>query len=113
MKLQQIQEPHFGRSWIVCWTIGVPAIIPGGFTTKYTDHWEANESYEEAKKLFDNLYGKDDVYIRSLCAVMDSSDYEPHPAFENIDLLNDHYWWDKKRLAVTEPTTGHRDTAKL
>jgi hypothetical protein len=63
------------RSWIVCYTL-----------TKVTgnakDRWEVFESYEEAAQLYSRLYHNDNVYSRSICAVIQSSDYEPHPAFK-------------------------------
>ena len=74
-----VQKPT--RSWIVCWTL---RSMETHEVTK--DFWRPFESYAEAKQKYDQLYHNEKVYIRSLCAVMESSDYEPHPAFGKEDV---------------------------
>lgn len=58
-----------GRSWIVCYNVGSQ------------DQWAVFETLEEAKALYNETLKDDDVYISSICAVIESSDYEPHRAF--------------------------------
>jgi|TARA_R110000850_G_scaffold140578_1_gene262048 hypothetical protein len=70
---------HEGRSWIVCWTIQTKAI---GYVD--ADYYEVFESLAEAKQRFDILSRKDSTYVITICAVMHSSDYETHPAFEEL-----------------------------
>ena len=71
------------RNWIVCCAIGRPAATKGGFTTTVVDRWTVFDDHAEAKNYYESLYEKEEVLVRSLCAVMDSSDYEPHPAFSD------------------------------
>jgi hypothetical protein len=62
-------------NWIVCWS-------------DYHDgiDYYACESYEEAKKGYDELIAKGDVSSITLCAVIESTDYDVHPSFkENPD----------------------------
>jgi len=66
------------RSWVVCWTMYTGINSP----VCEREHWSVFESYEEAKALYDDLYHRDSTYIRSICAVMESSDYETHEAFK-------------------------------
>ena len=48
-----------------------------------TDHWEVFESLADAKQSFDELHRLASTdYVITICAVMHSSDYETHPAFE-------------------------------
>ena len=77
MNNHMICTAHESVSWIVCWTIRSEAI---GYVD--TDYYEAFESLAEAKQRYEIIKYKDSLYIHSLCAVMDSSDYETHPAFE-------------------------------
>jgi len=74
-----VQKPT--RSWIVCWTL---RSMETHEVTK--DFWRPFESYAEAKQKYDQLYHNEKVYIRSLCGVMESSDYEPHPSFGKEDV---------------------------
>jgi len=65
------------RSWLLCWTLR--------YTEKHEitkDFWRAFDSHAEAKKKYNQLYHNENVYSRSLCAVMESSDYETHEAFK-------------------------------
>ena len=66
-----------GRSWIVVYTLSK---INGNAK----DRWRVFESYEEAYKFYSDLWYNANVYTRSMCAVIQSSDYEPHPAFKEI-----------------------------
>jgi len=70
-----VQKPT--RSWILCWTLRSTETHEA---TK--DFWRPFETYAEAKKKYDQLYHNEKVYSRSLCAVMESSDYETHEAFK-------------------------------
>ena len=65
------------RSWIVVYTLSK---INGNAK----DRWQVFESYEEAYKFYSNLWHNINVRTRSMCAVIQSSDYEPHPAFEEF-----------------------------
>ena len=64
------------RSWIVCWTI-----TEGIDDWDATDKWQVFESYFDALIVHDHHRENPDVIINTMCAVMHSSDYEPHPAF--------------------------------
>jgi len=77
-----VQEPT--RSWIVCWTIAESLQ-----DDDFVDHWQVCDSYKEAKELHDSLYEDGSVLIRAMCAVIDSSDYEPHPAFREPKQLTE------------------------
>ena len=57
-------------SWIVCWTL----------KDSGEDGWQPFESYSQAKTFFDDLW-KDETYTQSLTAVMESTDFDVHPAF--------------------------------
>ena len=65
------------RSWIVAYTLGTA-------TLKFVDKWQVFESYEEAYTFYSKLWHNANVLTRSMCAVIQSSDYEPHPAFEEF-----------------------------
>jgi len=55
------------RSYIVCWTM------------HDLDFWEVFETHEEALTCYNLVV--EDSYIAALTAVISSSDYETHPAF--------------------------------
>lgn len=58
-----------GRSWIVCWMLGAK------------DQWAVYESIEDATSYYSALCNDPSVGICTICAVIESSDYEPHEAF--------------------------------
>ena len=68
---------HEGRSWIVSYVVKSIAV---GYDA--TDHWEVFESLADAKQSFDELHRLASTDYISISAVMHSSDYETHPAFE-------------------------------
>ena len=76
---EEKSETDGGRSWIVCWMEQDEEELT---LDTSVDYWEVRESHAEAKALYNSLYHNDVVQVRSLCAVMDSSDYEPHEAFQ-------------------------------
>ncbi len=41
-----------------------------------TDHWEAHDSLEGAKKMYNGLLERDDVYTASVCKPILSTDYD-------------------------------------
>jgi hypothetical protein len=62
-------------NWIVCWV-----------DTQHGSAYSADESYAEAKAFYDALIAKGDVSSITLCAVIESTDYDVHRAFkENPD----------------------------
>ena len=63
---------HEGLSWIVCWTDG-----------DHGDDYAVADSYEAAKERYDNLITDGDLDTLSLCAVIESSDFDTHPAFKD------------------------------
>jgi hypothetical protein len=65
------------RSWVVVYTLS-------NAKSNAVDKWQVFESYEEAYPFYSNLWHNTNVVIRSICAVIQSSDYEPHPAFEEF-----------------------------
>ena len=59
-----------GLSWIVCWT-----------NDDHEDDYTVDETYELGKAAYDSILADPSTYSVTLCAVIESSDYEPHPAF--------------------------------
>jgi len=66
------------RNWIICWSTNNTGSI---IDTKTEDHWLAEESYDEALRLYQTLAKNENVYSASICAVHKSTDYETHPVF--------------------------------
>lgn len=66
-----MDEANEGLSWIVCWTY-----------YDLEDDYTIGQTYEEAKKLYDDLKADSDIYSVTLCAVVESTDYDPHPVFK-------------------------------
>ena len=50
-------------------------------STPEEDLWQPFESYNEAKAFYDDLWKDEKVYTQSLTAVIESTDYDVHPAF--------------------------------
>lgn len=43
---------------------------------QYEDHWIAYETYMECTEHYDRLLQQDEVYVASVCTVVESTDYE-------------------------------------
>ena len=71
-KLEGLEDEDVGSiSWIVCWTL----------KDSGEDGWQPFESYSQAKAFYDEDAANGEVYTQSLTAVMESTDYDVHPAF--------------------------------
>ena len=71
-KLEGLEDADVGSiSWIVCWTL----------KDSGEDGWQPFESYSQAKAFYDEDAANGEVYTQSLTAVMESTDYDVHPAF--------------------------------
>ena len=71
-KLEGLEDADVGSiAWIVCWMLSTPE----------EDLWQPFESYNEAKAFYDDLWKDEKVYTQSLTAVIESTDYDVHPAF--------------------------------
>jgi hypothetical protein len=69
-----------GTHWIVCWTIETRE--DRWAEPESSDHYAPFDSYEEAKSFYEQARTEeDDLYSCTLCAVMESADYDPHEAF--------------------------------
>lgn len=64
------------RCWLVAQTTDD---VPAG-RRKFADEWRVFESLEEAQEFYDECV-EGGACIVSLCAVVESTDYEPHELF--------------------------------
>ena len=75
---EMTKQPTSGRSWIVCWALEINDI-----NEDLSNHWKVFESYLEAKAHYNRLWVEvDALYSATLCAVIASTDYEPHLSFQ-------------------------------
>lgn len=47
-----------------------------GDAVRLSDHWEVHETHLEAKASYDELMERDDLYVASICAPLESTDYD-------------------------------------
>lgn len=66
-----------GRHWIVCAVWDREAVAD--------DEWHAFDTEAAARAAYDNVI-ENGAATASLCAVIQSTDYEPHPAYDFGDL---------------------------
>jgi len=49
----------------------------------YDDEWQVFETYDEAVTAYDSVI-ENDAYSASICAVLESTDFTPHPLRESL-----------------------------
>ena len=70
-KFRPAKPPYPGLSWIVCWT-----------NVDCEDDYVVDETYELAKAAYDSILTHPSTFSVTLCAVIESSEYDPHPTFK-------------------------------
>lgn len=83
-----------GPWYIVVWTTRttLPRIqpfaqhLPAVAPTTYNDRWEAFTDEHEARERLQAVVDRDETWTASICAVIDSTDYEPHPQFDRPEF---------------------------
>ena len=77
-KLEGLEDADVGSiSWIVCWMLEYPGTTTGRTTTG----WRPFDCFWKAEMFYDDLWKDENVYTQSLTAVIESTDYDVHPAF--------------------------------
>ena len=71
------------RSWLVT-HMATDDPFSGEIDGVHNDEWCVFESLEEAQQFYDECVGAG-AYSVSLCAVVQSTDYEPHDLFKEVN----------------------------
>lgn len=63
-------------TFLVVWSLRIL-----GHDSEVSDHWEAFGTLAEAEARYDSVMQFVHLYSASICGVIESTDYGPHPAF--------------------------------
>jgi hypothetical protein len=69
--------------YLVVWTTKAIALEVSDLVV-YTDRWESHGSLDAAQAAHDELLMRNDLYTSSICAVVESTDYDTHPLLEGV-----------------------------